>query len=648
MCGLTHMRLFRKSLLLALAILIIAICSVSDNSYALSFDMINPTGSSEGFTIINDESEDIDLYRFKISDGEGTVTFNKNYILEPQDTLTILSNTAEKWLFIEDYITFDSELIKVEGFSLNDDGDDIYIMDHRNEIIDAFAYGDSEPLIELETFQKIPKKHIAQRNHAFGIDGDVRNWTIHVPGRTMYHFEREFDAHVSPFSFPESEGIPILDQLQDAEKSIIISMYTFDNNHVASILKEKLANGCKITLLLEGQPAGSIDDNEVGILTSLWMSGADIRFIKSTDGYKRFDYLHTKYCVIDEHTTIITSENWTDYAFSNNRGWGAVIQSKEFSQYISDIFESDIEGLDIHEFREIYPTSLPKIIREYTPTEYKSEFYECKVIPVISPDYSFKSINRFIEETKYRLFAQQLNVDYDWLNENENVLQSVINLGRDEIDTRLFLDVTYADPNDSDQKDGYGIFTALMDSEYIDVRYNDNGILYHNKGIISDDRTWIGSMNWTDTSIYENRELSVIIDSTQVTDFFAELFRQDWGNDFNGNIELIIEYDEAEYGEYITFDASDSSVPFGSSFFWDFDSNGEFDKEGKTVNYRLFGETEITLTVIDVKSNTYTETITISLSTEDSEFSLPGGPIKYVPLILLCTLIILVRRYRSK
>ncbi len=625
----------------------------SDSDGRVELDMVCPIGS-EGFTIISYDPDGTDLKGWSVSDGEGTISFTESILLNPMESITVMSQTPSDWMHLESYVLYGESGVVNDGFNLNDKGDEIYLQDPNGNLIESFCYGDSK---DPDPFQKITKGHVAQKNHMYEYDDYEDLWILHVPGRTQYHLMRTFeDCEVIPFSFPESNGEEILAHIQDAKESIRISVYTFDNKDVASAIKFALDNGVKVQLLLEGSPAGGIDSDEIRVLTSLWKSGAEIKFICSTDSYKRYQYVHSKYAIIDDDITIITSENWTDSAFSGNRGWGTVIRNEECASYLKRIFDSDFTDKgDLDDFRDMYPTSIPYALKQYIPTEYEFNSYIADVSPVICPDYSFKTLKRFILSTTERIYSQQLNVQFGWTESDDNPLQWMRELGSKGMDARLLVDVTYDSPYDKEYEDGYGLYTMYQYDPDIDLRYFVSDIpgLMHNKGMIVDDKVWIGSMNWTDNSIRSNREMSVIIHSKEVSDMFAELFLDDWGVEFDGTIDIRIDITDIEFGEYVTLDASDSSVPFGSEYSWNLDDDDEIERTGQTVEWKFYEDTDCTLIITDVEGNVYTKGFHISLKEEilptndpDDGFALKG-PLKYIPMILLIGGILIIRRFKK-
>ena len=625
----------------------------SDSDGRVELDMVCPTGP-EGFTIISYDFDGTDLKGWSVSDGEGTISFNESVFIGPMESVTVMSQTPPDWMQLESYVLYGESGIVNDGFNLNDKGDEIYLKDPNGNIIESFCYGDSK---DPDPFQKITKGHVAQKNHMYEYDDYEDRWILHVPGRTQYHLMRTYeDCEVIPFSFPESNGEEILAHIQDAKESIRISIYTFDNKDIASAIKFALDKGVKVRMLIEGGPAGGIDQDEIRVLTTLWKSGADIRLISSEDSYKRYQYIHSKYAIIDDDITIITSENWTDSAFSGNRGWGSVIRNEECASYLMKIFDSDFTDKgDLNDFRDVYPTSLPYALKQYVPVVQGFESYVADVSPVICPDYSFKTLKRFITSATERVYSQQLNVQFDWTGSVDNPLQWMRELGSKGIDSRLLVDVTYASPYDKEYKDGYGLYTMYQHDTDIKLRYflSDISGLMHNKGIIVDDKVWIGSMNWTDNSIWSNREMSVIIHSKEISDMFTGLFLDDWGTEFDGTIDIKVNTSKVEYGEYVTLDASDSSVPFGSEFSWNLDNDEGIERTGHKVEWKFYEDTDCTLIVTDMEGNVYTKEFHISLKEEilsdddpDNGFALKG-PLKYIPLILLIAGIMVLRRFNA-
>ena len=181
------------------------------------------------------------------------------------------------------------------------------------------------------------------------------------------------------------------------------------------------------------------------------------------------------------------------------------------------------------------------------PIEKEFDTYRAIVTPIIAPDYSRKRLLMLLEDAQERIFSQQLYVEYDWTEGGDNPLTIMRDAGSRGVDSRILVDVTYDNPLDTDFKDGYGLYTYYEDDEFLKVKYEDSRqfSMAHNKGVICDDMVMIGSMNWTETSICSNREVSIVIESKEVADIYAELFLNDWGREFDGNVFLEVNVPDA-------------------------------------------------------------------------------------------------------
>ena len=654
----------RLSLLIVLMLLLTPLCvpdSDADGCREFRLDMVCPTGS-EAFSLKNISAFDADLLGYSLTDGEGTLTFVESVVVGRGCTVTLAAGAPEEWMLIDEFILYDSPVIEREGrFSLSDNGDELSLMDPSGKITDCFVYGDTEGCEgwDGEPYHRVPKRTVAYRNIWHGMPFDWEKWIDHVPGRTLYHFTRTYsDCTVTPFLFPESKGDPIIRELQEASESVRICMYTFDSERIASALLGLLESGVDVDILIEGAPAGGMANGEIPLLKTLAANGADVRFIKSTDGYKRFDYVHAKYALIDGDTTVVTSENWTGYAFENNRGWGASVQSRDCAEYLTEIFDSDFSGKDILEFDRLYPTAVPKTVPEHVPVTGESHSYIADVTTAISPDYSREALMCFLDSAKRRIYSQQLNVDCDWMQGSANPLTIMEDKTAEGLDVRLQVDVTYDSPYDSDLRDGYGIYSYYTYKGTLDVRYTDGSRLFHNKGVIADDRTWLGSMNWTDASIRENREMCLIIDSPEVTDVYASAFLEDWGPVYDGVPSITVKPSGGGYGKETVLDASGSSVPFGTEMRWDLDGDGEPEKKGNRAEWRFYRDTECTLIALLPDGTQLTYEFTVAVDKETKGTSVVNGhvngsevnsgfiqgPVKYVPLLALIATIIVLKR----
>ncbi len=620
---------------------------VSDGSdYSLlRLSAVLPTGQFEGVAVTNYGNDDINLKDYFLSDGEGTVKFTEDIILKGSETVFILKAEPESWACIENYVIHGEKGVTAKNFTLSDSGDDIMLM-KGEVVIDTFVYGNVTATEGWngDSFQKIAKKHFASRISIIDTDS-AKDWSVVIPGRSDFRMPEGFEAEVTPFVFPESKGIPLKNALYEAESTIDISVYLLTDSDVVSSLIHAMNGKVAVRILLEGSPAGGISATERTAMSTLKSWGADIRFISSEDGYKRYDYLHSKYAVIDGNKVIVTSENWTESSFTSNRGWGAVIESEGYAEYMESVFESDFSGTyDIVKFEDLYPKEKKGSYGKYIPSKTEFESYNATVTPVLSPDFSYDAMRDFMQSAEIRLYSEQLEVEYEWIDGEDNPIQWMIS---SEADSRLLIDVTFDSDEDADEKDGYGIRDTLKEYDSVAVRTSLMDNMLHNKGIIADDRVWIGSVNWSDTSLNGNREVAVIVDSKEIADLYAEYFITDWGTESADDVVIDVKITgNMTEGNTFMIDASQSFAPESAVYEWDIDGDGYIDRSGKRIALNLSAGTyDIVLRVTDGNdAYQHTETVTVTGGMADINFI----PLKYIPIIVLCVAVLAVNIIRRR
>ena len=624
------MRSIHALLAVSLLLITVPICSdSSDGSFpVLRLAAVYPTEGFEGFALTN-YGTSTDIKGYSVTDGEGTVSFTSSITISKYETVHFCKSEIPGWFGAERTIVYGQEGVTMKGFALADNGDDIYLK-NGDEIIDTFVYGDAKAKLggwNGDAFQKITKKHVAVRTSLVDTNSSA-DWSMTIPGRSDFRNDTVYDAKVAPISFPDDQA-PFFKTLQEAKSKIDISVYLISHPRVISCLLKSLDEGVTVRILIEGSPAGGSTTSEIKALKTLFNAGADVKVMRPADGYRAYSYTHAKYAVIDNDKVMITSENWQQTSFDSNRGWGAVIISNGYAQYMRTVFESDFfRPYDVVRFSDVFPTAQGAPYSRYEPDTSEMILHDAKVRPVLSPDNSYDTMRSFILSATDRVYSQQLDIDYDWLNGNDNPV-SWMRTVSPYTDCRLLVDVTFDDRNDSDIRDGYGVIDSLWGTKIKASAPTFSG-LSHNKGVIVDDKVWVGSVNWTYNSFTDNREAAVIIDSQDVADYYAELFLKDFGTQTVENMKKEPKVDVQNKGQtfMLTADCDEGCICT-----WDTDGDGIFETEGrKVVKEFPAGHHTVKVSIDDGEE---VKVLSVELTSEASE----GGnkiPLKYYPIIIIC------------
>jgi len=610
----------------------------ADTTSVMLFE-INPYNDDEGISLHNYSSSDIDLKDYLLSDNpkrgssEGQISFSDSLIIKPGETITFVKTATESSDFAYRHLTYtngESGVSFSNNFNLNEKGDDVYLFKIKNnadyELLDVFIYGSAKVPTDSkwvgDTF-KTQEGSFAVKKSTDGFKASC--WYNYLIGGTNILFDPDlsFDAMVTPFLFPESGGIPIYDALEKAQRSVYINLYSLSSPNVMGLLKELLDKGIQVNLLLEGAPLDLQKPKTDGRLKTLSDAGATIMLIGDVTG-DRFLYNHAKYCIIDDTTVIITSENWTKNNLNGitvtdptkgagNRGWGAIIESHEYAEYMLNVFHNDskTDYGDVSDFSELTPGLKPETVTYTSPTAvYPTNTYNTTITPGLSPDNSFDTEIYYITKATDRICSEQQSLTKSFVNYGEKsplkYLSQKASIG---VDVKFIVSSNVNSSIVDEINATSKIKTAQMSDPYV-----------HNKGLICDDEVIVASVNWTEESFYKDRESLVVIHSKDVANYYAEAFENDFKRNYKGDglnvsfTEIQSHYDKP--GEYSIGVTVQQTGDF--EYTWNLDGLTKTTTTSRTPFNLEKGDHTLTVSVVDKEGKTGGDVATFTVGSGDS------------------------------
>ena len=585
-------------------------------------------GRPTEYVIITNEGEDISVRGLVVSDGEGNITVLTDMVLPRGGSFAL---AGDRLLFRTLY----PEIICLEKgsanlswggrFTLADAGDEVLLLSADALVLDAAVYGGS--LYQGTGWSgpalgAVPKCHALVRS---GTDTNtVSDWSIEPPGRSNFSLET-FEAIVEPFSAPENAAERLLREIDLSSRSVNCSIYELTDPAIVSALARCSRRGLEVNVLIEGQPVGGLSNSSLQAMATLQAAKVEVRELRSADSYKRYDYLHAKYMVLDSRRVVVMSENWGN-GLNSNRGWGVCMDGAGIARYYDRVFEADFSGLLDIQAPAVNVPSLPPV--EAVPSSLDDLVrFRCPVTTLLSPDYSGAALHELINGARGTVLVEQMSVDKDWLS-GPGLVADLISAAARGVKVRLLLDSSWGGGdngivaealNKLAAKNGLDLEARLI-SEYHGLS------VMHNKGLIVDDRTVISSINWGDSAVYENREAGVVVASSQVADHFSNLFWQDWNIDpIPPRAILPWTYLLLSSGEPAFLDGS-GSADNGRSLSFEWDVNGDGLPENTSASWAARlpdGNNTIVLTVRDRGNNTATATCWVEVSPMVSKNSDP-------------------------
>ena len=594
----------------------------ADNDTLLLYE-VSPRGA-EGFSLYNYGTSIVDLKDYSVTDGEGTLTFT-GIIVEPQTRVTIVNRIDPDTYFTNrdrTYVLNSDKVVQTKSFALNDSGDDIYLF-KGNTLIDAFCYGNKT----ADTGWSGPPVTISSSKYFLRVapidTNTASDWILTQPGLTNYPFDPSlsYDAVVTPFTFPESNGDPIYKAFENAKTEILISIYQLTSPNLVALLcdlERRTTDHVDVRILLEGDVFGYDMSTELTLMKSITDAGGEVILINSqaSGNYERYAFVHNKYAVIDSEIVIITSENWTTANMGtsrSNRGWGAVIESTEYASFMTNVFINDTKGEygDVWALNEFYPSLKPysgNLTYSSVPS-YETVSFNAKVTPLLSPDNSYVAQKYYMDNANHRIYSEQLDFgSFSSLN-NSSPVSWMSEASDRGVDARFILDASMSSSREENINE-INLINTTTGIKAVAINGGPGFSTTHNKGIIIDDTVWLGSVNWTGNSFSNNRETAVLIDSPEVTDYFLGYFMEDWNANYKFNddesLSVISNKDRITEEGTVVFTASG---PVDESYTWDVYGNGDL---RRSQTNRIVCE--------DLVPGTYTMKVTRDSTSESVEF----------------------------
>ncbi|MGC9124611.1 MAG: phospholipase D-like domain-containing protein [Caldisericaceae bacterium] len=284
------------------------------------------------------------------------------------------------------------------------------------------------------------------------------------------------------FTEPDDSMQPIIDGIDTAKQSIDVEVYIFTDKDVFDALLNAKKRGVNVRVMLEENPYNSYGANK-DMKDKLSHYGIDTKW--SNRVYK---YTHSKFIVIDNRTGYIMTLNLSKSALTKNREFGVITSDTQTVRELEKIFEADWAR------------------KPYNPQNSSL---------VVSPENSRDKISSLIESATSELLI------YD----EEIQCKSIEQLLEKKAIQGVKVYVVVADP--SSVSSNNDIITEFRSHE-INIRYVSSPFI-HAKAIVQD-RTncYIGSVNLTDNSFDNNREVGIITNDPAIISSVSQTFMRDF------------------------------------------------------------------------------------------------------------------------
>lgn len=279
---------------------------------------------------------------------------------------------------------------------------------------------------------------------------------------------------------PDMGRTPIISLIQNAKSSVELTMYGLTDPQMIHALTAAKASGKKVQVLLEYHPYKSDGENDRAFQQ---LQKAGIEVAKPNT---HFQLIHQKTLLADKNSALVMTFNFTRGSFKNERNFALLLTDPAEIQEIQQIFAADWE-------QKRAPVNDPHLV--WSPDNSRQ-----KIIDLIKSAHS-----------SIKIYAQSLT-DYQ-------IIGALAQASRTGIKVRILL---------SNHSKKYTKKLAYLIKAGTNIHFSKDYIIHAKVILVDNERALLGSINFTQPSMDNNRELSVITQSTQVLNALNQTFDHDW------------------------------------------------------------------------------------------------------------------------
>lgn len=295
---------------------------------------------------------------------------------------------------------------------------------------------------------------------------------------------------VQVFVEPDTGEGPVVNAIESAKQSVWLEMYLMSDSKVVYALEDAAHHGADVRVMLEPHPFGGSPPTRVE--DELRAAG-----VKVEDSNPSFALTHEKGMVIDGTTAFIMTANFSraglggygGYSKYSDRDYGIIDTNQQDVQAVMAIFQADWNRSSV----QINDPNL-----------------------VVSPINSRGDISALLNSAKSTIFIESEEMN------DSSIEQILTGAAQRGVKVEVVLP--------SGNSNAAGIATIKQGG--VQVR-QDSRLYIHAKQIIIDgQKAFVGSENFSQESLDQNRELGIIVADPNVLQTLQQAFQTDWNESY--------------------------------------------------------------------------------------------------------------------
>ncbi len=270
------------------------------------------------------------------------------------------------------------------------------------------------------------------------------------------------------------------------------------DGYVASYTVTKDVFQGNFTFVVDSNPAGGIPAEEI-MLSKRYQ----FHFLKGS--YRNFHY---KYAVLEDNRIVITTENWK----WDNRGVIVEYKGMKSAETLRKLFRYDLRF-------DSKPSTVSDIKGYYREGKGKIIEFEGNVTLYIMPDSN--PVFDFIKNSDGYLYIAVPYMSFEWFESKSPLLNSLMNASQRGVKIKILLNNYERNKKTVEFLNSIpNISAKIVNSPEFDE--------LHGKYLITDGKVLVTSANFNKYGLKLNREIAIVIESDEVSNFMKDIFENDW------------------------------------------------------------------------------------------------------------------------
>ena len=283
---------------------------------------------------------------------------------------------------------------------------------------------------------------------------------------------------------PETGSSIIVKAIDSAKNSVRLKMYLFTSDAVRDALIAAAKRGVDVRILMELNPYGGTTTN-VDLFNAV--KGTPVKMKWSSFDFR---FTHEKSLVIDDQIAFIMTHNITSSSFNANREYGVIVSRAEDVAEIVKVYEADWEKIPID-------LKNPRLV--WSPINARQKWIE------------------LIDSAKISIEIEQ----NEWIA--PEIVNRVVEAAKRGVKVRAIF--SPRDPISEDDAEPYREQVRQAGGQ---VKYIDDPYIHAKMFLVDGQRAFVGSVNVSDNSLQNNRELGIIFDQSDAVQLIRQTFEKDW------------------------------------------------------------------------------------------------------------------------